>query len=68
MKCEVGFGTCYFRSKQDAVRYYATYREDAQSVEGKIRRGEIKIGKPPLREGQCLAIDKEEGRYIIQEK
>lgn len=58
--------SCYFESKAAAMKYYRLYNEDAGDVEGKINRGEVKIGKPPLTRGQELLINKETRRYIIQ--
>lgn len=59
------YGTCYFRSMIDAVRYYCDYepgyswREVAFLVEEKVRNGDIHIGMPPLKDGEtCFLIDK----------
>lgn len=59
------YGTSYFYSTIKAVLYYSDYnphapwREVAEMVEGKIRSGEIHIGKPPLKDGEtCFLIDK----------
>lgn len=58
--------SCYFESKAAAVEYYRLHNEDTKDVEDKINRGEVKIGKPPLKRGQELFINKETRRYIIQ--
>jgi hypothetical protein len=42
-------GTSYFKSISDAVRYYKPYNLDREDIMEKIRRGEIHIGKPPVR-------------------
>lgn len=56
------YGTCHFVTKADAVRYYT----DPEVVERKLKDGEIKIGKPPLKEGEKLKINGREGRYFIE--
>ena len=59
-------GTSHFKTKQHAVKYYAMYNENALDVDGKIKRGEIHIGRPKLKLGQTLMID-EDGRYLIMD-
>ena len=58
------YGTSYFQSMVAAVRYYCdyepgcTWRQVAAIVEEKVQRGEIHIGKPPLKDGEtCFLID-----------
>jgi hypothetical protein len=49
-------GTCFFRSRRDAIRYYRSQGYDLTAyemhneIERKIRDGEISIGNPPPKE------------------
>lgn len=59
-------GTSHFVSLADAIRYYRPYGTDKKAVLAKIEAGEIHLGKPLLKPGQKLLIDRSEGRYIIE--
>jgi hypothetical protein len=52
------YGTAYFRTKQDVFNYYF-------DGEQKLKEGAAIVGKPPLKEGDKLYIDKD-GRYIVE--
>lgn len=54
--------TPYFESYGAALRYY----RDKKAVDYKLEQKEIFIGKPALKEGERLLIDKNERRYIIE--
>ena len=64
-------GTSHFESETAAVKYYTPYEDSVKdaraAVETKLKEGEIHIGKPALKEGEKLVLNKEEGRYFIQE-
>jgi hypothetical protein len=55
------YGTQYFRSMIHAAMYYTPQYGRAgamRAVEEKVKRGEIKMGMPPLRNGEsCFLID-----------
>lgn len=61
-------GTSYFVSKEAAVKYYKgqDYDDAEVAVEQKLKDGEIHIGKPELKDGETLKVNKEEGRYFIE--
>lgn len=59
-------GTCYFESREAAVRYYADQGIDAEGVDRKLAEGEIFLGPPPHAAGDLLHI--RDGRYIIEER
>jgi len=59
-------GTSYFKSISDAVRYYRDYDLDREDVMEKIRKGEIHIGKPPVRDEEHIILDPLENRYFYQ--
>lgn len=54
-------GTAHFETVHAANRYYG--KREAQR---KINEGEIYIGKPELKQGEKLLIDKKERRYKIE--
>lgn len=62
-------GTSYFVSKDAAIRYYRPYGYDdvRETVERKLRDGEIHIGKPTLLAGQRLALIDESTRWAVEE-
>tara|TARA_R110000751_G_scaffold63539_1_gene131035 strand:- start:695 stop:922 length:228 start_codon:yes stop_codon:yes gene_type:complete len=64
---EIKMGTSHFESEQAAVNYYKWYDKDTvgSDVMEKIRKGEITIGPPELKDGERLEIIKGEGRYAI---
>ena len=63
-------GTNHFVNRSAAIQYYKAYegKYAEEAVARKIDGGEIQIGEPALKAGQKLLIDKEEGRYIIEEQ
>jgi hypothetical protein len=62
------WGTGCFTSREAAVLYYAAQNIDKEGVAEKIRRGEIKIGFPPLKEGQRAVVIDDGKRYAIEEE
>lgn len=51
------YGTAYFRSMVHAIWYYHPQYDDGYVTE-MVRRGEIHIGQPPLKDGEtCFLID-----------
>lgn len=60
------YGTSYFPTRGNAIRYYRAYENDpAAAVERKLKAGEIHIGKPPTKPGDVLTI--EDCRYHVTE-
>ena len=64
-------GTPYFESYGAAVKYYSAecyhYGSAVKAVvDEKLAIKEIYIGKPVLKPGEKLLIDKTERRYIIE--
>lgn len=57
----ISHGTCHFVSLAAAVRYYGT----KETVNHKIREGEIRVGYPDVKEGDKVSIN-DEGRYFIK--
>jgi len=60
-------GTHYFLSFLSAVRYYKPYGFDEADIQGKLNAGEIKIGNPPIRQGQKLVMIDRATRWAIVE-
>lgn len=58
------YGTAYFRSNSDAIRYYAAYGYHRNHVLQKIADLEIHIGNPPLQTGETLEWDTD-GRAVV---
>lgn len=61
-------GTNHFDSKWSAYAYYAEYGYSRQYVDQKISSGEIRIGKPILKDGETLYMNGKEGRFFIETK
>lgn len=59
-------GTSHFVSFDAAYLYYLAYGDTREGVKAKIERGEISIGKPPIKQGESLMVRRDEGRYIIK--
>lgn len=60
------YGTCYFVSREAAIKYYREYERDpARAVETKLSEGSIQIGKPALRAGETLTIIDDGTRYAV---
>ena len=57
-------GTPYFCTFAQACTYYEAYGNTRSNVKGKIERGEIFIGEPPIPPGATLHIDLD-GRYHV---
>lgn len=57
------YGTSYFISYSAAARYYG----DRETASQKLAAGEIHIGKPELKPGERLHLDRPEGRYFIED-
>ena len=63
--------THHFTSYSNALKYYRTYephmssKELSEYVQDKLRKGEIAVRLPQLKEGEILRVDREEGRYVI---
>jgi hypothetical protein len=62
-------GTCYFVTREAAIRYYQPYEYPiaAEAVADKLARGEIFIGKPDLKPGQRLTTIDGGARYAIED-
>ena len=56
-------GLPYFKTLEDARRYYAPVLGNRE-VSQKIERGEIHIGKPQVNAGEVLGIDSDNRNYI----
>lgn len=67
MKTTITTGTCHFRSRYAAIRYYEKQGLDVNDVVDKIARREISYREPELKPGQRLKVD-EDGRYHIEEE
>jgi hypothetical protein len=63
---KITFGTSYFINQRAITKYYTPYGFDNAAIQQKLERGEIHIGKPDLRPGDVLKLNKEEGRYFIE--
>lgn len=64
----MSYGTCYFVSREAAIKYYREYEHDpARAVAIKLSEGSIQIGKPILRAGQTLVIIDDGTRYAVEE-
>ena len=63
-------GTAHFISKQAAFAYYSSQwaSQSMADIERKLFFKEIYIGQPSTKEGEKLLINKEEGRYFIEEQ
>jgi hypothetical protein len=66
------FGTNHFASIDAAVKYYndqegGSILGTTLNVRGEIESGEIAIGMPPTKENQTAILNRQEGRYFIQE-
>ena len=63
------WGTSHFESKAAAVRYYQPYHygDTTAAVERKLEEGEIHISLPAAKPGQTVTLNREEGRYFIEE-
>lgn len=59
-------GTCHFATFGQANAYYFNLGYSFEDVRNKWANNEIQIGKPEIKEGETLKIDKD-GRYWIQE-
>ena len=61
------YGTSYFINQAAAIRYYRDQGYDADAIGQKFADGEIHTGKPPVKSGQRVLLDRTEGRYFIEE-
>lgn len=61
------YGTSYFTSRSAAIRYYSYEEDPTAAVARKIREGQIRIGKPPIKSGQRLTTVDGGARYAITE-
>ena len=63
-------GTCYFKNKQGAINYYKeySYTDVKKAVNEKLKRGEIHIGKPIIRNTEYLWLHPKEKRYFRIDK
>lgn len=59
-------GTSHFVNRVLAYRYFSAQNETKLSVDTKIRDGEIRIGKPTLKDGERLVIVDNGCRYAIE--
>lgn len=53
------YGTCYYASRSKIGNYCG-------DIENALKEGSIKIGQPPLKEGEKLLFNADEGRYFIE--
>ena len=72
-------GTSNFINRESAIQYYhstecfygypagAGRKEAIKIVNRKLAEGTIFLGKPQLKSGQKLFVNREEGRYFIGE-
>lgn len=60
-------GTNHFATYGQAGAYYFNQGYSFEESREKIRNKEIEVGKPQIKEGESLSIDKD-GRYWIEEK
>lgn len=61
-------GTDYFVSLASAIEYYAAYGFSVRDVAGKLKSGEIDLGKPPnLKPGESLVLMDKGRRYGIED-
>jgi len=49
MRAYTTWGTAYFPTKNDALKYYLLQGEDIDSIDDKIDEGLIYIGEPPCK-------------------
>lgn len=63
----IRIGTEYFVNLNAAIRYYGPQGESRKEVEQKAKRGEIKFGMPPRKEGYRIVLNNKEGRYFYEE-
>ncbi len=65
------YGTSYFPTRQDALKYYTALRLSSYEIMLKFENGEIHIGKPPgLNSLRRAVIHLDQGssrRYYIHE-
>ena len=65
------YGTSYFPSRWDAVKYFSVLGYNSSEVKEMIKNGEIHIGKPPGLDSLRKAVaQKDQGgskRYFIHE-
>lgn len=57
-------GTSHFFDMTSCLAYYKKLGYDAREVKEMVKKGEISIGRPKLKEGETLCLDKD-NRYII---
>jgi len=60
------YGTCYFKTYNGAVKYYATQEKDKEQVDHLIKSNIIFIGKPPERDDMEIIFKREEDRYFYK--
>ena len=58
-------GTNCFKDRFALVHYYCKQGFGICAINEKLESGEIKIGKPKLKDGEVLEIIPDEGRYVI---
>jgi len=62
------YGTNCFKNQKAVIEYYRSQLYDRKAACQKIRNGEVVIGEPPLKLGEELILNEEEGRYFIKTK
>lgn len=60
-------GTANFVSRKAAVKYYKSQGYDVAEINRKLKDGEIFIGEPKVPNGMKLKINRQEGRYILED-
>jgi len=68
MTYSLRWGTNHFIDMNAAIKYYRSQQYDHAAIMQKYEENEFKIGKPEVKEGEQLLINKEEGRYFITTK
>ena len=60
------YGTHHFSNMAAAFSYYCSKGFTRASVMDKIESGEIRIGRPDLKNGERCILNRAEGRYFIE--
>jgi len=62
----MNIGTNHFVDRLSLIRYYSKQGFCLGEINEKLERGEIKIGKPKIKDKETLEIIPDEGRYFIK--
>jgi hypothetical protein len=61
------YGTSHFADRQAARAYYRRMNYSSRDTDWLIEAGTIHLGPPPLKPGERLELNRDEGRYFIEE-